>query len=253
MPILYGGSVSTGTCSPCCPAPRWTAYWLVGPASIRMAGRSWSGWAPSAGPARDRPIASTTPPTGAGMTAAAHCVHRLTRCRTARAPRRRSTPTSRLSNLPLRDFVSDYSDRPGHAVGAALARDDGPRPICVARAGPGTVKGRGLTLPAIWTWCRRTSPDGAPTLSRSPGSETPTWDAGAADMKGFLALAINRLARTRPDALRRPLALLLTYDEEVGTLGARRFAEQRARRPASRATSSSASPPRSASSGCTRA
>jgi acetylornithine deacetylase len=48
---------------------------------------------------------------------------------------------------------------------------------------------------------------------------------GAADMKGFLALAINRLARLDPARLRRPLALLLTYDEEVGTLGARRFAE----------------------------
>ncbi len=50
---------------------------------------------------------------------------------------------------------------------------------------------------------------------------------GAADMKGFLALAINRMARADPDALRRPLALLLTYDEEIGTLGARRFSEQR--------------------------
>jgi acetylornithine deacetylase len=48
---------------------------------------------------------------------------------------------------------------------------------------------------------------------------------GAADMKGFLALAINRLARLDSARLRRPLALLLTYDEEVGTLGARRFAE----------------------------
>jgi acetylornithine deacetylase len=48
---------------------------------------------------------------------------------------------------------------------------------------------------------------------------------GTADMKGFLALAINRLADSDPAGLRRPLALLLTYDEEVGTLGARRFAE----------------------------
>ena len=44
-------------------------------------------------------------------------------------------------------------------------------------------------------------------------------------MKGFLALAINRIAALDPTRLRRPLALLLTYDEEVGTVGARRFAE----------------------------
>lgn len=48
---------------------------------------------------------------------------------------------------------------------------------------------------------------------------------GTADMKGFLALATNRLAALRPRELRRPLALVFTYDEEIGTLGARRFTE----------------------------
>jgi acetylornithine deacetylase len=48
---------------------------------------------------------------------------------------------------------------------------------------------------------------------------------GTADMKGFLALAVNRLAAADVSALRRPLVLLFTYDEEVGTLGARRFTE----------------------------
>ena len=48
---------------------------------------------------------------------------------------------------------------------------------------------------------------------------------GTADMKGFLALATNRLAALDPTTVRRPLALLFTYDEETGTLGARRFTE----------------------------
>jgi acetylornithine deacetylase len=48
---------------------------------------------------------------------------------------------------------------------------------------------------------------------------------GTADMKGFLALAANRMAALDLATLRRPLALLFTYDEEVGTLGARRFIE----------------------------
>ncbi len=48
---------------------------------------------------------------------------------------------------------------------------------------------------------------------------------GTADMKGFLALAANRLAALDVASLRRPLVLLFTYDEEVGTFGARRFTE----------------------------
>jgi len=43
---------------------------------------------------------------------------------------------------------------------------------------------------------------------------------GSADMKGFLALAVNLAAAAEPDRLRQPLVLVLTYDEEVGTLGA---------------------------------
>jgi acetylornithine deacetylase len=48
---------------------------------------------------------------------------------------------------------------------------------------------------------------------------------GTADMKGFLALAANRLAAAGTAAFRRQLSLLFTYDEEVGTLGARHFTE----------------------------
>jgi len=49
---------------------------------------------------------------------------------------------------------------------------------------------------------------------------------GACDMKGFDAIATNVLAETPDDALVEPLCLLLTADEEVGSLGARRFAEE---------------------------
>lgn len=48
---------------------------------------------------------------------------------------------------------------------------------------------------------------------------------GSADMKGFLALSIQTLFETDPGSLDRPLALLFTYDEEVGTRGARRLVE----------------------------
>jgi acetylornithine deacetylase len=48
---------------------------------------------------------------------------------------------------------------------------------------------------------------------------------GTADMKGFLALAINRFRAVDLAKLGDALMLLLTYDEETGTLGARRFTE----------------------------
>jgi acetylornithine deacetylase len=44
-------------------------------------------------------------------------------------------------------------------------------------------------------------------------------------MKGFVAVAANLAAGIDPASLTAPLALLFTYDEEIGTLGARRFAE----------------------------
>ena len=46
---------------------------------------------------------------------------------------------------------------------------------------------------------------------------------GTCDMKGFLALAIDAFVRRQSDALSAPLALLLTSDEEIGSLGVRRF------------------------------
>src|ERR1700674_666374 len=48
---------------------------------------------------------------------------------------------------------------------------------------------------------------------------------GACDMKGFLALAANLALAAIRQRLVHPLALLFTYDEEVGTLGARWLVE----------------------------
>src|SRR6185369_11426885 len=48
---------------------------------------------------------------------------------------------------------------------------------------------------------------------------------GSCDMKGFLALAANLMTEADPRSWRAPLALVFTYDEEVGTLGAKRLTE----------------------------
>ena len=50
---------------------------------------------------------------------------------------------------------------------------------------------------------------------------------GACDTKGFIAAALAALAEAKVERLARPLALVLTADEEVGCLGAKRLAESK--------------------------
>jgi acetylornithine deacetylase len=51
------------------------------------------------------------------------------------------------------------------------------------------------------------------------------YGRGACDTKGFIAAALAALEETDISRLARPLALVLTADEEVGCLGAKRLAE----------------------------
>ena len=53
------------------------------------------------------------------------------------------------------------------------------------------------------------------------------YGRGACDTKGFIAAALAALEETDLRGLARPLALVLTADEEVGCLGAKRLAEAR--------------------------
>src|SRR5947209_5214228 len=54
------------------------------------------------------------------------------------------------------------------------------------------------------------------------------YGRGACDTKGFIAAALAAIEETDLSKLARPLALVLTADEEVGCLGAKRLAESRA-------------------------
>jgi acetylornithine deacetylase len=134
--------------------------------------------------------------------------------------------TSRETNLPLVDFLSDYLDRPGVRITRQAAPDDAPKANLVVELGPEVETGHrgGLTLsghmdtvPAGEGWS--TSPF---QLVEREGA---VYGRGSADMKGFLAVAANLFSRTSPGGLRQPLVLLFTYDEEVGTIGARHFQE----------------------------
>lgn len=65
------------------------------------------------------------------------------------------------------------------------------------------------------------------TLSERDGK---LFGRGACDTKAFIAAALTAIESLDLKSLRRPLALLFTADEEIGLIGAKRFAEQRAMR-----------------------
>ncbi len=139
--------------------------------------------------------------------------------------------TSRLSNLPFADFVSNYLDRPAVRV-EKMGSQDGAKANLIIRAGPEREGEEGLTLSGHMDVVPAEEPEWrSPPFKLTRAGDTYVG-RGAADMKGFLALALSRLARVDPGRLRHPLALLFTYDEETGTLGARRFAERRNEAPA---------------------
>ena len=55
--------------------------------------------------------------------------------------------------------------------------------------------------------------------------EEKLYGRGACDTKGFIAAALAALEEVKVERLARPLALVLTADEEVGCLGAKRLAD----------------------------
>lgn len=132
--------------------------------------------------------------------------------------------TSSLSNLPMVDLLADYLDRPGVRV-TRIPSQNGEKANLLVAAGPVGSDGNGLILSGHMDVVPATEPE----WRSDPFTLTAVGDTyvarGAADMKGFLALAANRFASLDPDALEHPLLLLFTYDEETGTLGARRFSE----------------------------
>lgn len=132
---------------------------------------------------------------------------------------------SRNSNLPIAEFICDYLDGRGFSI-SKIPSLDGTKTNVVVAAGPETGPDRaGLVLSGHMD----VVPADEPEWESDPFVLTHRGDSlvgrGACDMKGFLAVAVNRLAGTDPSRLRHPLGLVFTYDEETGTMGARRLVE----------------------------
>lgn len=125
---------------------------------------------------------------------------------------------SRQSNLALLDYVEGLLGPAGVRL-ERFCSDDGTRANLWASLGPegsgGVVlSGHCDVVPVegqAWT--------GDPFALRTEGGRH--YGRGAADMKGFVAVAIHAMLRAASRPLALPLHLAISYDEEIGCLGVR--------------------------------
>ena len=139
--------------------------------------------------------------------------------------------TSHRSNLPIVDFLREYLDRPGIRVTLQPAppTEDEPKTNLIVELGPETdpQSRDGLMLSGHVDVVPAEEPEWQSDPFQLDIRGDRYYGRGSADMKGFVALAVNALVRRQVagEPLKAPLALVITYDEELGTLGARHFVE----------------------------
>ena len=125
--------------------------------------------------------------------------------------------TSRNSNLELIAWVEDFLRQRGIAS-RRVANADGTKANLYASIGPDVAGGVVLSghtdvVPVddqLWSsdpW----------VLSERGGK---LYGRGTADMKAFIALVLAHVDAARGAALKRPIVLAFSYDEEIGCLGA---------------------------------
>ncbi|MEO1312758.1 MAG: acetylornithine deacetylase [Pseudomonadota bacterium] len=129
---------------------------------------------------------------------------------------------SHRSNLPLISFVEDYLA--SHGVPATRVPDEtGDKSALYAHIGPAVEGGVVLSghtdvVPV----------EGQPwvtdpyVLTEADGK---LFGRGTCDMKGFIALCLSAVPQMQAAGLSRPIQLALSYDEEVGCIGAPRMIE----------------------------
>lgn len=134
--------------------------------------------------------------------------------------------TSHKSNLELIGYVQDLLS--GNGIDSRLYwNDDRTKANLVATAGP---SGRGQQRGVIWSGHTDVVPVNGQAWTADPFKLRLTDDQavgrGTADMKGFIACCLAIMSKVDPESLAVPITLALTYDEEVGCVGARRLVEE---------------------------
>ncbi|MCE6953408.1 acetylornithine deacetylase [Cereibacter sphaeroides] len=134
---------------------------------------------------------------------------------------------SRETNLPLVDWVEEFLNDCG-ITAHRVWNEERTKASLYAHVGPETPGGVVLSghtdvVPVEgqdWTsdpW----------TVTERDGR---LYGRGTCDMKGFDALALAAMALAQEQGVKRPLQLALSYDEEVGCLGAPAMIEEMGRR-----------------------
>ncbi|MGB3408962.1 MAG: acetylornithine deacetylase [Jannaschia sp.] len=124
---------------------------------------------------------------------------------------------SRDSNLDLIDWVEDYLA--GHGVASRRVYDPtGQKAALYANVGPEVAGG------VVLSGHTDVVPVDGQSWSTDPFTVTEKngklFGRGTCDMKGFDALALAMVPYALATSLKRPLQIALSYDEEVGCIGA---------------------------------
>lgn len=124
---------------------------------------------------------------------------------------------------PIADFVQEYATKTGCRAWRQTYADGKKINLLLHRGPPGAG---GLLLSGHLDVVPADEPNWTSDPFRLTQRDDRLYGRGVADMKGFIALALNVLGGIRDDQLAQPLALLLTADEEIGSLGAQYLAAQ---------------------------
>ncbi len=123
---------------------------------------------------------------------------------------------SHKSNLPLIDFVESYLREQGVAF-ARAPNPSGDKAAIFATIGPMAPGGVVLSGHTDVVPVEGQDWSSDPYTLRRDGGRL--YGRGAVDMKGFGAVALAMIPEFKKAALRRPIHILLSYDEETTCLG----------------------------------
>jgi acetylornithine deacetylase len=131
---------------------------------------------------------------------------------------------SRDSNLDLIAFVEGYLDEHG-VEHWRVESDDGRKANLLARIGPDVEGGVVLSghTDVVPVDGQPWSTDPFTLVDKGDGK---LYGRGTCDMKGFIACALAELPEWLKRGLDKPIYLALSYDEEVGCIGAPRMIER---------------------------
>ncbi len=131
---------------------------------------------------------------------------------------------SRDSNLELIAFVEGYLDEHG-VEHWRVESDDGKKANLLARIGPAVEGGVVLSghTDVVPVDGQPWSTDPFTLVDKGDGK---LYGRGTCDMKGFIACALAELPEWLKRGLDKPIYLALSYDEEVGCIGAPRMIER---------------------------